>query len=214
VQKNRPLLLILVCLALAGLVWLDNRRPGDQRAPAQPAAPAPAEALAEEPAGFDAGAPAADTSAPASEAAAPAADSAAPGSDAGAAPAETNVSAHDAVPLQLDNPLASFDKEQLKDWVERPLFAPSRKRPPAAAAAAQPVPQTAALPAAPSYDLLGIISDGTRALALLQKKGEGSSFRVEVGDMIGGWRVAKIEPAAVVLERNDGTSQTVPLLRR
>jgi hypothetical protein len=31
--------------------------------------------------------------------------------------------------------------------------------------------------------------------------------------MIGGWRVAKMEPASVVLERTDGTSQTVPLSR-
>ena len=74
---------------------------------------------------------------------------------------------------------------------------PDRKRPPAAAAAANPVGPVAAVPQAPVYDLLGIIREGERALALLRKKVDGSNFRVEVGDMIGGWRVAKIEPSAV-----------------
>ena len=63
-----------------------------------------------------------------------------------------------------------------------------------------------------SYDLLGILREGERAIALLRSKGEGRSFRVEVGDMIGGWRVARMEPTSVLLEREDGTSQTVPLL--
>ena len=31
--------------------------------------------------------------------------------------------------------------------------------------------------------------------------------------MIAGWRVAKLEPASVILERVDGTSQTVPMKR-
>ena len=93
------------------------------------------------------------------------------------------------------------------------MFAPSRKRPPASAAAANPVGPVAAAPQAPVYDLLGIVREGERALALLRKKLDGSNFRVEVGDMIGGWRVAKIEPSAVVLERADGQSQTVPLMR-
>jgi hypothetical protein len=115
--------------------------------------------------------------------------------------------------LQLDNPLASFEKAKLKDWVERPLFASSRKRPAAVKVAERPILQAQPKRPAPSYDLLGIVRDGDHAIALLRKKGEGTSFRVEVGDMIGGWRVARMEPASVVLERQDGTSQTVPLTR-
>lgn len=113
--------------------------------------------------------------------------------------------------LQLENPLASFDKATLKDWVERPLFASSRKRPAAVKVAERPILQVQPKHPTPSYDLLGIVRDGDHAIALLRKKGEGTSFRVEVGDMIGGWRVAKMKPASVVLEREDGTSQTVPL---
>jgi hypothetical protein len=116
--------------------------------------------------------------------------------------------------LEIGNPLASFDKEALLDTVTRPLFAPSRRRPPAAAAQTAPaIRQLAPQPEPPSYDLLGIARDGDRAIALLRKKSDGTNFRVEVGDMIGGWRVAKMQPTSVILEREDGTSQTVGLLR-
>jgi hypothetical protein len=116
---------------------------------------------------------------------------------------------------KLVNPLADFDKSRLKAWSQRPLFAPSRARPPQpAVAAAAPVIAEAPPPPPPSYELLGVVRTGERAVALLRKRGEGTSFRVEVGDMIGGWRVAKLEPASVVLQRMDGTSETVPIKRR
>jgi len=182
VLKNRSLWLILVCLALGVLVYVDNRhaaKPGAETS-ARTRAPAPV---------------------------------AADGADEANA-SETGTATAGLTHLQLRNPLANFDKAQLKDWVARPLFAPTRKRPPAVAAAAPQAKQhiKPKLPP-PSYDLLGILRDGARSIALLRKKGEGTSFRVEVGDMIGGWRVARMEPASVVLEREDGTSQTVPLSR-
>jgi len=114
------------------------------------------------------------------------------------------------VGLELSNPLADFDKAGLSDWIERPLFAPSRQRPATIAKTALPR-QTAPKQPPPSYDLLGIVRNGERAIALLRKKGEGTSFRVEVGDMVGGWSIAKVESASVVLKRADGTSQTVTL---
>lgn len=179
-KKNRPLLLILVCLALGVLVYLDNRKGSD-----------------------DAAAPSARKQAAAGNVA-----------DKAAAPAEIDAAAPTSEGLQLRNPLASFDKSLLKDWVERPLFAPSRQRPPTVAGDKHPLSHRVAdKRPPPSYDLLGILRDGDRAIALLRKKGDGTSFRVEVGDMIGGWRVAKMEPASVVLQREDGTSQTVPLVR-
>jgi hypothetical protein len=196
VLKNRPLLLILVCVALGALVWLDNNRVDESKgSPSVAVAPA--------------GDGATESAAPAETAAAdPQSEDERPTPDGEAGDEEETKNG-----LQLSNPLASFEKESLNDWVERPLFAPSRKRPPAAAAAANPIGPVAAVPQAPVYDLLGIVREGERALALLRKKVDGSNFRVEVGDMIGGWRVAKIEPSAVVLERADGQSQTVPLMR-
>ena len=175
-------------MALGTLVWLDNNRSEESKgSPGVAVAPSAGE--------------------PAEPAATAAAD---PQSED--ATAEGEAGSEMANGLQLSNPLASFEKESLKDWVERPLFAPSRKRPPATAAA-NPIGPVTAVAQAPVYDLLGIVREGERALALLRKKVDGSNFRVEVGDMLGGWRVAKIEPSAVVLERADGQSQTVPLMR-
>jgi hypothetical protein len=181
VLKNRPLLLILVCLALGVLVFLDNRPTGKPGVTPSVQSGEPEQARA---------------------------DDQTPGADAAAAAQASDQ-------LLLHNPLATFDEATLKNWVERPLFAPSRQRPAAVAAAAQPsVRQAGPKLAVASYDLLGILRDGERAIALLRKKGEGTSFRVEVGDMIGGWRVARMEAASVVLEREDGTSQTVALSRQ
>jgi hypothetical protein len=191
VLKNRPLLLMLVCAGLGALVWLDNRGDESKETPAGAVAPAGEGAVEAETAVTD-----------------PQSDDALATADPAAEPEGETTNG-----LQLSNPLASFEKESLNDWVERPLFAPSRKRPPPAAAGAKPTGPVAAAPQIPHYDLLGIVREGERALALLRKKVDGSNFRVEVGDMIGGWRVAKIEPSAVVLERADGQSQTVPLMR-
>jgi hypothetical protein len=179
-SKNRTFLLILVCLALGVLVFLDNRRGGGAIVEPSARARGHANAAAQD----------------------------------GATSPEVAAEAPVSPEMRLTNPLADFDTSLLKDWIERPLFAPSRQRP-AAVAAATPraAPQVTPKQPPPSYDLLGILRDGERAIALLRKKGEGTSFRVEVGDMIGGWRVARMEPASVVLERADGTSQTVPLSR-
>ncbi len=55
--------------------------------------------------------------------------------------------------------------------------------------------------------------DGDRAIAGVRKKLDGTSFRVEVGDMLGGWQVSKVEPKSVRLERSDGEVEDVPLFR-
>ena len=115
------------------------------------------------------------------------------------------------------NPLASLDKESLDAMVERPLFAPSRHRPPPPSTAAM-APEPAAAPpppkpAPPSYILLGVLKDGDRAIALLRNRSDGRNFRVEVGDMIGGWQIAAVGPVSVMLKRADGTQHEVQLSR-
>ncbi len=116
-----------------------------------------------------------------------------------------------ATPRELVNPLSKFEKSELKDTIERPLFASARKRPPAVADDRATIAQAEAKPAPPSYDLLGVVRDGERSIALIRDKKDGTSFRVEVGDMIGGWHVAKLAPKSILLRRDDGTSQSVPL---
>lgn len=183
--KSRLLFLILGCLALGALVFLDNKpASGPQSQPS-------ASSQLHQPTSED-------------------------GSQDHATPSETSMDKRAEAVSQLDNPLTSFDKAVLKDTVERPLFASSRRRPPPAEkkVVKRPIVKVAPKPEPPSYDLLGVVRQGNRAIALLRKKSDGTNFRVEVGDMIGGWRVAKLEPTSVLLERDDGTSQIVPLFSR
>jgi hypothetical protein len=103
------------------------------------------------------------------------------------------------------NPLAEFDKTQLENWVKRPLFAPSRKRPPpqdAKAAAAPP-------PSPPDYQLLGVLLNPKRTIAVLRSEQTGTDVRVQVGDMIGGWLVASVEREAVTLKRDEEEPQII-----
>ncbi len=233
-MKNRPLLLILVCLVLGALVWYDNRPAEKPRREA--AATAPAREVAREAADESERAPSSNSVQPIGDGSAKAAGDQAeptvgeesePAAGDGAGPAaspeatdadgtasEAASGPESAEVPQSGNPLASLDKSSLRDWVERPLFAPSRKRPPPAAAAgpASKIVGAKALP--PSYDLMGVVRDSGHAIALLRKKSDGTSYRVQVGDMLGGWQVSKVEPRAVVLVRDDGTSETVSLFRQ
>jgi hypothetical protein len=233
-MKNRPLLLFLVCLALGALVWYDNR-PAD-KPQRQAATPDPALQITQQPAGESEPAPSTDAVRPEGDnseyatrdrAEQKSGDEAAPavGDSGEMAPSpeatganggdsETPAGSETTPQPQSGNPLASLDKESLKDWVERPLFAPSRKRPPPAVAAQGPVPVAGAKPLPPTYELMGVVSEKGRAVALLRKKIDGTSFSVEVGDMVGGWQVSKVEPRSVVLVRGDGTSETVSLFRQ
>ena len=184
-QKYRSYLMIVVGMALAVLVWLDNR-----------SEPAPA------------GKNTTVVHAKVSDETPPPTHSET--LDTGEGEPQGGVVPNAADGLALTNPLSSLAKEEISDWVVRPLFAPSRKRPPEKAG----VPAQAAAPAqVASYELLGIVREGPHALALLRNKVDGASLRVEIGDVVGGWRIAKIERAAVVLERGEGLAQTLPLQR-
>lgn len=182
--KYRPYLMMLAVVALGALVWLDNRpepAPAGKRVAITAAEPAGDLAAIREAEPLDTG----------------------DGAQGEPAPNAANG-------LALANPLSSLSKDDLSDWVMRPLFAPSRKRPPEKVGV--PTPQAAPAQVA-SFELLGIMREGPHALALLRNKVDGASLRVEIGDVVGGWRIAKIERAAVVLERGEGLAQTLPLQR-
>jgi hypothetical protein len=170
--KYRSQLLVLVCLALAGLVWLDNRVFIDSLW--SNASPAP--------------------------------------TNARQASIENRLTAsHGASeephpsPPTLGNPLVTVDKTALSNWVERPLFAPSRRRPPPQAATAQ----AAAPKAPPSYALIGVIFNPKRTVALLRSVTNGANLHVEVGDTLGGWKVASVERTAVTLVRENDPAQVI-----
>ena len=106
------------------------------------------------------------------------------------------------------NPLATLDKDDLRDTVERPLFAPSRRRPRLAAASA---PATAEPAAYSSFELVGIAKADHRTIALVRRRADGASFRLQTGDSVDNWTLAKIERTSIVLNSNDGSSATVQL---
>lgn len=216
-QKLRPYLLIGICLVLGVLVWLDSA-PDDRqiqvRRPSVTENPATASRDAEAPAPNSVGTPNAfETHADSSEGEMGAAsldqsqfaetsgaeENAATEEDGSGAPADESAM----------NPLASIGFDQLSETLDRPLFAPARKRPP-------PKEMSAVAPKAQeqSYELLGVALGGGRPVAIMRKKTDGRSFRVEVGDSFGGWQVTKVEPQSVHLERSGGASEIVRLLRQ
>jgi len=173
-NQYRLHLMIVACLALAGLVWLDNQQPS-------PMAAAPSVASREPQ----------DQTAPAS--------SSGSSDDEGQAPRQ----------ISIGNPLASIAKDKLRDTVERPLLAPSRRRP----VETKTAQNATSANEKPGYQLLGVVLNRDRAIALLRKAADGPSFRVEIGDMVGNWRVARVETASVFLERSDGATLAVNLKR-
>jgi hypothetical protein len=113
------------------------------------------------------------------------------------------------------NPLASLDKQSLRDMTERPLFTRTRRPPPGPAPIqAEPafVPPTS--PPSPDYMLLGIIRNGERATALLRSKSDGRNMRVQAGDTIGGWEIAVVGTVSVRLKRGDGAAHELRLAPR
>lgn len=118
---------------------------------------------------------------------------------------------------QLTN-VATPDKESLTDMVERPLFAPSRRRPPARIAVEIPTLPSAPVaspPAArPNYALLGVIRDGDRAIALLRSQGDGRNVRVETGDALAGWQITAVDGTSVTLKRGDAEAHEIRLSRQ
>lgn len=114
------------------------------------------------------------------------------------------------------NPLASLDKQSLRDMIERPLFTPSRRPPPEPAPSqAEPAFVPPPLPPpSPDYMLLGIIRNGDRATALLRSQSDGRNLRVEAGDTIGGWEIAAVGTVSVRLKRGDGAAHELRLAPR
>lgn len=101
---------------------------------------------------------------------------------------------------------------RFRAMVDRPLFSPTRRPPPAPAAPAPlDAPAMPALPPpAPSLTLSGVITGGGGGVALLRRPQDAAPIHVALGGTVDGWTVAEIHPRAVVLRR-DARSVTVDL---
>lgn len=102
----------------------------------------------------------------------------------------------------LANPIASRPLESLSATRDRPLFAPSRRPPPAPAASVVRAVEATPIPP-PSVVLLGIVTEADEARAMVRTDASGKVVRARLGDEIGGWKVTQIEPRRLVLSIDD-----------
>ncbi len=111
----------------------------------------------------------------------------------GALPAHARLAAPIAAPVYA--PPAA---EQFAALDSRAPFNPARTPLPDIA------PATGGAAEASDFTLVGVIMDGTRAVALLHSKSTSSTTSASVGDLVNGWRVSRIEATAVTLQSNQG----------
>ncbi len=88
---------------------------------------------------------------------------------------------------------------ELSAALERPLFTRSRRPPEAPVAPPSPLDAT----------LAGVLTDGPEKVAIVTASGAARAFRLREGDVYRGWRVARIEEQAIVLERDGRTERLV-----
>ena len=101
------------------------------------------------------------------------------------------------------NPLAAWSLDRLSATRERPLFAPSRHPPPPPPAPVVARREEAPPAPPPSLVLLGIITEGKTARAMVRTDASSKVVRARLGDDIGGWKVTQIEPRRLVLSNDD-----------
>jgi hypothetical protein len=113
----------------------------------------------------------------------------------------TRSTAAQASSAQADG-VAMRDLESFRNFVERPLFSPSRRPPPPVTP--EPMVEAAPPPAQmPKFELLGIVGPEGARLAILRKPGATEALRLSVGDKVEGWTVKLIEPDRVLLATAD-----------
>lgn len=102
------------------------------------------------------------------------------------------------------NPLASLDKSKLKDFVEQPLFEPSRHppviAPPVAYVAPPPAPPPPEPP--PSLKLLGLVEGARSLAAVVHLNDSGKTETLHPGDHLGIWIVG-VSPGGLRVTSGD-----------
>ena len=108
-------------------------------------------------------------------------------------------------------PLAAQSLDQLSATLDRSLFSPSRRPPPAPPPVVQAPAPAALPPAPPNVVLLGVVMDGESARAVVRAGADKRLLRAQMGDEIDGWKVAQIDGRKVVLASQDGRFATYRL---
>lgn len=104
----------------------------------------------------------------------------------------------------LSNPVAALPLDSLTATRERPLFSPSRRPPPPLAPMLASVQSIVVKPIdPPSIVLLGIVSEGGQARAVLRTQSSSKVVRARLGDEVASWTVTRIEPRRLTLSHDD-----------
>jgi len=103
---------------------------------------------------------------------------------------------------RLVHPLAKIRAKKFIEIIARPLFSTTRR----------PVPKPKKIVKRRSpalvvrtpdvrLQLIGVIKRGDRAIALVRERAAPVSYYVKRGDVVKGWRVSRIEPRGIALEK-------------
>src|SRR5262245_32942657 len=98
----------------------------------------------------------------------------------------------------LANPLEAQPLDRLSATRDRPLFSPTRRPTPPPPPPPPEQPPVAVVPQPPNLTLVGIVVDDEGARALIRSSAT-KADRVQIGDDIGGWKVAQIDGRRMVL---------------
>lgn len=118
-------------------------------------------------------------------------------------------------PIPNPNPLSAIDPASLTGFRDRPLFSPSRTRPPDPVA--EPAPEVAEppteQPAEPmTLQLLGVIGTPDGTSALVRDESDDTRQVLRKGDVFRGWSVVSIDGQEMVLDR-DGETMRFPTFK-
>ena len=98
-----------------------------------------------------------------------------------------------------------FSLDALSATRDKPLFSPTRQRPPPASAiAAAPKPDEApSVESTPQYELAGIIAGADTVVVLLRDPKKDELIKIRSGDRIGDWQVLAMSNYSVRLQNGE-----------
>jgi general secretion pathway protein N len=129
---------------------------------------------------------------------------------------EPVTSVHTLPPLaSVPNPLWAIPLKQLPQTRERPVFSPSR-RPPPAVAAAEPAPVAPPPrikpPEPPPLSLVGTIASDEESFGIFLDNATKDALRLKIGEDYHGWRLRSIHGRQVTIQKDQQTAVlTLPL---
>ena len=97
----------------------------------------------------------------------------------------------------------------------RPLFSPTRRRPPDPSVSASATPFASIVPVVPppALQLSGIVIGGGRTIAVVKRLSDARILSLEVGRDVDGWQVTDIQPREVTI-RQGARAVTLHLTQR